>query len=64
MRPRNAIKVKIVVIFTCLVLTISTFEVADDQENLAKESQNPSGNIISLPFENNFDFGVGPEDAF
>jgi len=22
------------------------------------------GNIISLPFENNFDFGVGPEDAF
>jgi hypothetical protein len=33
-------------------------------EDLAKESQNPIGNIISLPFENNFDFGVGPEDAF
>ena len=37
---------------------------ADGQEDLAKESQNPIGNIISLPFENNFEFGVGPEDAF
>ena len=37
---------------------------ADQEEDLAKESQNPIGNIISLPFENNFDFGVGPEDAF
>jgi hypothetical protein len=34
------------------------------REGLAKESLNPIGNIISLPFENNFDFGVGPEDAF
>ena len=32
-------------------------------EDLAKESQNPIGNIISLPFENNFDFGVGEKDA-
>ncbi len=61
MRPRNATKARIVVIVICLVLTFSTFAVADDQEDLAKESQNPIGNIISLPFENNFDFGVGPE---
>jgi Putative MetA-pathway of phenol degradation len=60
----NTIKVKIVVIVTCLILSISTFAKADEQEDLAKESQNPIGNIISLPFENNFDFGVGPEDAF
>ena len=33
------------------------------QEDLAKESQSPIGNIISVPLENNFDFGVGPEDA-
>jgi hypothetical protein len=51
-------------IVICLVLTIAPVATADDQANLAKESQNPIGNIISLPFENNFDFGVGPEDAF
>ena len=63
MRLRNAIKARILAIVTCLVLTVAPFAVADDQEDLAKESQNPIGNIISLPFENNFDFGVGPEDA-
>jgi len=34
----------------------------DDQE-LAKKSQNPLGTIISLPFENNTSFSDGPEDA-
>jgi len=64
MRLRNAIKARVLAIVTCLVLNVAPFAVADDQEDLAKESQNPIGNIISLPFENNFDFGVGPEDAF
>jgi len=31
--------------------------------DLAKKSQNPLGDIISLPFENNFDVGFGPKDA-
>ena len=64
MLSRNVMKTGVMIIVTCLVLIISTFAAADDQEDLAKESQNPIGNIISLPFENNFDFGVGPEDAF
>ncbi len=63
MRPWNTIKVRVLIIAICLVLTTSPFAAADEQEDLAKESQNPIGNIISLPFENNFDFGVGPEDA-
>lgn len=33
------------------------------QENMAKQSQNPLGTIISSPFENNFYFGIGPSDA-
>ena len=33
------------------------------QEDLAKQSQNPLGKIISAPFENNFNFGIGPSDA-
>jgi len=32
------------------------------QEDMAKQSQNPLGTIISSPFENNFYFGVGPSD--
>ena len=33
------------------------------QENLAKQSQNPLGTIISSPFENNTYLNIGPSDA-
>src|SRR5271166_624720 len=32
-------------------------------EELAKESQNPIANLISVPFQNNFNFGIGPNDV-
>jgi hypothetical protein len=35
----------------------------DTDVELAKKSQNPLGDLISLPFENNFDVGFGPKDA-
>ena len=47
-----------------LFLALVAITPAMAQEDLAKESQNPIGNLISLPFENNTSFGVGPEDAF
>ncbi len=31
-------------------------------EDLAKQAQNPVANMISLPFQNNTDFNVGPEE--
>ena len=31
-------------------------------ENLAKKTQNPVADLISIPFQNNFNFGVGPEE--
>lgn len=31
-------------------------------EALAKKTQNPVSDLISVPLQNNFDFGVGPED--
>lgn len=37
--------------------------IAEGDKDLAKESQNPIGNIISLPFENTTEFDVGTEDA-
>jgi opacity protein-like surface antigen len=33
---------------------------AQDTEELAKESQNPVANLISLPFQNNTNFNAGP----
>ena len=32
------------------------------QAELAKAAQNPVGNLISLPFQNNMNFDVGPDD--
>jgi hypothetical protein len=46
-----------------LIILVAATARADGEETLAKESQNPVANIISLPFENNLNFGVGPEDA-
>jgi hypothetical protein len=46
-------------IFLLLKVSVSFGDAAD----LAKASQNPVGNMISLPFQNNTSFGIGPDDA-
>lgn len=48
----------------CLFVATLVIAPAWAQEGLAKRSQNPLAKLIILPFENNFNFGVGPEDAF
>ena len=35
-----------------------------DNQDLAKKSQNPVADMISLPIKNKFNFGMGDEDAF
>jgi hypothetical protein len=52
---------KIQILFFGLVILIHSVAMA--QDDLAKKSQNPLGTIISAPFENNFNFGIGPSDA-
>ena len=45
----------------CVVLTPAAgFAQSDDE--LRSAAQNPLANIISLPFQNNTDFGIGPHD--
>ncbi|UCH21264.1 MAG: hypothetical protein JSU83_22640, partial [Deltaproteobacteria bacterium] len=55
---QTAIKVVI-----CIFLLVAPGQVIHAEEELAKQSQNPLGTIISAPFENNFNFGIGPSDA-
>jgi hypothetical protein len=38
-------------------------EEGESQEALAKAAQNPVAKMISVPFQNNFNFGVGPNNA-
>ena len=52
--------------FSILVVALSVVPaVAQGQgeSDLAKQSQNPIGNLVSLPFQNNTSFGIGPNDA-
>ena len=48
---------------TILLIAIYLPVMADSEEDMAKKSQNPVGDIISLPFENNLAFGVGEKDT-
>ena|SRR5690348_16708488 len=36
---------------------------AGDATELAKKTQNPVADLISVPFQNNLSFGLGPKDA-
>ena len=45
-----------------LLLVLSAPVGAQDDADLAKKTQNPVADLISVPFENNINFGVGPHD--
>ena len=36
---------------------------AESESDLAKKAQNPVSDLISLPLQNNFDFGIGPKNG-
>ena len=48
------------VIVAAGLLGVSGAAFAEDTEALAKAAQNPIANMISVPFQNNFNFGIGP----
>jgi hypothetical protein len=49
-------------LLTAALLPITSAAFAQDQADLAKASQNPVAAMISLPFQNNTFFGIGPDD--
>ena len=52
------------IVFYLFLLLFSLRLVAQtDADALAKQLQNPIANLISLPIQGNFDYGIGPEDG-
>jgi len=45
-----------------LSLQVSVALAAESDEELAKKTQNPVANLISVPFQSNWDFNLGPKD--
>ena len=46
---------------TLLVMILFPYLILAEQD-LAKQAQNPIANLISLPLQNNTNFGIGPDD--
>jgi hypothetical protein len=51
--------VKLLFILILVNLSITDTK-GQDEENLAEAAQNPVGDLISIPFQNNTSFGIGP----
>jgi hypothetical protein len=59
----SVIRCWIVSIVTGSLIAGPAYGAEQGEGDLAKASQNPIGNMISLPFQNNTSFGIGPNDA-
>ena len=50
------------IIYLSLMLFSSTLKAQETTEELAKAAQNPLANLMSFPFQNNTNFGYGPDN--
>ena len=48
--------------FVSLLMCNSAMAAEQNTQDLAKATQNPLASMISLPFQNNTNFGIGPDD--
>lgn len=53
---------KVITASLALFITWSGVAAQEDDKELAKKTQNPVSDLISLPFQNNFNIGLGPDD--
>jgi hypothetical protein len=60
---RTRVTVPVLCLVTILMTaSLSAQEKQDSETELAKKTQNPVADLISVPFQNNFNFGAGTED--
>lgn len=52
-----------VAIILCPLQVFAESDQKDADTNLAEQAQNPVAKLISVPFQNNFNFGVGPNNV-
>jgi hypothetical protein len=52
---------KPILVFSLLITGVC-FAAEQSHSDLAKQAQNPIANLISLPLQNNTNFGIGPDD--
>lgn len=50
-------------LFFVIILVAAPVWASEDEAELAKKLSNPVAELISMPLQNNWDFGIGPEDA-
>jgi hypothetical protein len=50
------------ILFVGLLICMHAVAQAQDNSELAKQLANPVASLISLPFQNNFDYDIGPAD--
>jgi hypothetical protein len=58
---RDAVQTYILVL-GLLITTGTVPSLAQNETELAKKVQNPVADLISVPLQSNFNFGVGPDD--
>ena len=46
-----------------LLTSVFVFSQSNNQDKIAKQLQNPIASLISVPFQGNFDYGIGPTDG-
>lgn len=56
-------KIQILVLLISVSCTSELYS-QQDAENVAKALSNPVANMYSVPFQNNFQFGIGPEKGY
>ncbi len=49
-------------VLLCTILALNQNVSADQEEDLAKQAQNPIADLISLPFQNDINFNLGPHN--
>ena len=55
-------KISCIVFAVMILLPVAIAAQEDEDADLAKQTQNPVADLISVPFQNNTNFGIGPHD--